>query len=74
MSSGRIAQHRNYGDIMARHEKDLRIKRTLRIFTYFLIIAVIVILFFIVKQIEKKKVPGLKPVHSSIIGSPRNVL
>ena len=66
MSSGRIAQHRNYGDIMARHEKDIRVKRILRIFTYFLIIAVVVILFFMVKQLEKKKVPNSKPVQSSI--------
>jgi hypothetical protein len=74
MSSGRIAQHRNYGDIMARHEKDLRIKRILRIFTYFLIIAIVVILFFMVKQLEKRKVPRSKPVQSSITIIPRDAV
>jgi hypothetical protein len=66
MSSGRIAQHRNYGDIMARHERDVRIKRVLRIFTYFLIAAAIVILFFMVKRIETKSTPKERPTQSSV--------
>lgn len=54
MSSGRIARHRNYGEIMARHERDVKIKRVLRVFVYVLIIAILVLLFFVVKRIEKK--------------------
>ena len=56
MSSGRIAQHRNYGDLMARHERDVKIKRITRIFTYFLLILVLIVLFFIVRRIEQKPV------------------
>jgi hypothetical protein len=74
ISSGRIAQHRNYGDIMARHEKDLRIKRILRIFTYFLIITIVVLLFFMVKQIEKKKVSRSKTAQHSVTAAPRDVI
>lgn len=66
MSSGRIAQHRNYGDIMARHERDIRIKRILRIFTYFLIVAALVILFFTVKRLENKSAPKTKSSQSSV--------
>lgn len=54
MSSGRIARHRNYGEIMARHQRDVKIKRVLRVFIYVLIIAILVLLFYVVKRIEKK--------------------
>ena len=53
ISSGRIAQHRNYGDIMARHERDVKIKRITRVFLYFIIIAVLLIIFFFVRRLEK---------------------
>lgn len=56
MSSGRIARHRNYGEIMARHERDVKVKRVIRVFIYFLIIAIIVLLYFIVMRVEKKSV------------------
>ena len=55
MSSGRIAQHRNYGDIMARHERDQKIRRIARVFTYFIIIAVIILLFYVVRVWERKQ-------------------
>jgi hypothetical protein len=54
MSSGRIAQHRNYADVMARHERDIRLKRIARTFIYFLIIAFLLILFLIVRRWEQK--------------------
>lgn len=54
MSSGRIARHRNYGEIMARHERDVKVKRVIRVFIYFLVIAIIVLLYFIVIRVEKK--------------------
>jgi large-conductance mechanosensitive channel len=61
MSSGRIAQHRNYNDIMARHEKEVRIKRIIRLFMYFLIIAFLITLFVIIKRVEeRKRVPAGK--------------
>lgn len=55
MSSGRIAQHRNYGNIMARHERDVKLKKIIRTFIYFLIIAFVVILFLMVQRIQSKK-------------------
>lgn len=61
MSSGRIARHRNYGEIMARHERDVKIKRVIRVFVYFLIIAALVLLFFIVKRVEKKDATKKSP-------------
>ncbi len=58
ISSGRIAQHRNYGDIMARHERDQKIKRIARIFTYFLIILVIILVFYAVRVWERRQSPS----------------
>ena len=55
ISSGRIAQHRNYGELMAIHERDKKIKRITRVFVYFLIVAVMVFFFFMVRRWEIKK-------------------
>ena len=54
ISSGRIAQHRNYGEIMARHEKEARINRIVRIFIYFLIILFMILMFLLVRQVQEK--------------------
>jgi len=56
MSSGRIAQHRNYGDIMERHERDVRIRRVVKAFIFFLIILALLIVFVIVSRMEEQKV------------------
>jgi pilus assembly protein TadC len=61
MSSGRIAQHRNYGDIMARHERDIKLRRISRIFIYFIIIAVLIVLFMFVRRWTKDTEPKAKP-------------
>ena len=61
MSSGKIAQHRNYGDIMSRHERDLKLKRITRIFIYFIIILVLILVFLFVQRWEEKQGPTDKP-------------
>lgn len=55
MSSGRIAQHRNYGEIMARHERDVRLKRIIKIFIYFLISVFMIIVYLLVNNWMSKK-------------------
>lgn len=55
MSAGRIAQHRNYGELMARHEREVKLKRITKIFVYFLIIAFLVIIFIMVARWEKRE-------------------
>lgn len=55
MSSGRIAQHRNYGSIMARHEREIRLKRIVKIFTYFLLIIVFILIFMLVRRIQEPR-------------------
>jgi len=50
MNSGRIASHRNYGKLMATHERDQKIRRVTRIVIYFLLIAFFIILFIMVSR------------------------
>ena len=66
MSSGRIAQHRNYGELMERHERDIRLRRIVKTFIYFLIIVALLIMFVIVRRWEEKKVDS-KPAQQSTI-------
>ena len=64
MSSGRIARHRNYSELMRQHDKDVRLKRVLRVFTYFLIILFLLILLLIVVRWEQKQRYGTSTIES----------
>lgn len=55
MSSGRIARYRNYEDLLARHERDVRIKRLSRLIVYILIIVILICTFLAVFIIKDKK-------------------
>lgn len=55
MSSGRIARHRNYGDLMARHEREQKIKRFARLITYLLLVVFLLIIFFIIIKWERQQ-------------------
>lgn len=55
MTAGNIARHRNYGDIMERHERDQKWKRMFKVFIYFLIAAFFTILLIIVVRWEQRK-------------------
>jgi len=55
MSTGRIARHRNYSELMRQHDRDTRLKRILRVFTYFLIVLFLLIILIIVMRWETKQ-------------------
>ena len=55
MNAGRIAHHRNYGELMARHEREVKIKRITKVVIYFLIIAFLLIIFIIVTRWENRE-------------------
>ena len=69
MSSGRIAQHRNYGELMARHEKEQRLKRITRMVIYFLIILFMIMVYLFVREWEKSKTEKQKTKTSLVISS-----
>jgi len=64
---------RNYGAVMQRHEEEKRVKKLVRVFGYFLVIAILIVLIVIVIRVEKKvSTPeGRKTVQSSIVQSSR---
>lgn len=45
---------------MARHERDIKLKRISRIFIYFIIIAVLILLFLLVRRWEENTQPKAK--------------
>lgn len=56
MSSGRIAKHRNYGELMERHQRDLRIRRVAIACIYILIFTCLLAMYILVKKTEKTSV------------------
>jgi hypothetical protein len=46
---------RNYGSVLKQHEEDRRIKLIIRIFTFFLIIAALILIFVVVTRWEQKQ-------------------
>ena len=56
MSTGRIARHRNYTELMRQHDRDVRLKRVLRVFIYFLVALFLVIILIIVIRWEKRSI------------------
>ena len=47
-------RYRNYNAVLKQHEADMRLKKILRVFTYFLLIAIVTILLVIVVRWEKR--------------------
>jgi Zn-dependent M32 family carboxypeptidase len=45
---------RNYGAVMEQHEKEMRLKKLLRVFTTLLVILVLIALLFFITQVERK--------------------
>lgn len=66
MSAGRIARHRNYGELLERHERDQKVKRLMKLFVYFLLAAFFIIVFIMVSRWEKRESqePNQKPTTS----------
>lgn len=67
MSTGRIARHRNYGELMARHERGMRIKRIARLITFFLLIIFLLVVFAIVVRWEKQEDKRMQQEKTSTI-------
>lgn len=59
---------RNYGSVLKQHEEGKRIKLIVRIFTFFLIIAALILLFVVVTRWEQKQEkPTQKTSYTKIL-------
>jgi hypothetical protein len=57
---------RNYGTVLERHEKEMRLKKMIRVFTYFAIILIVVMLIIILTRTADKleqESPGRTSSH-----------
>jgi hypothetical protein len=52
---------RNYSEVLHRHERDMRVKKILRVFMMFVIMLILIGLIFFLSRIEKSDAP----THSS---------
>ncbi|MFO0505875.1 MAG: hypothetical protein ACK5X6_03360 [Chryseotalea sp.] len=55
MQAGNIARHRNYGELLQRHEREQKFRRIFKLFGYFLVVGFLIILFVIVVRWEQRK-------------------
>lgn len=66
MSESHIARHRNYGLLMKRHRRDLRVRRLTIVLIYLLIIISVMMLFLVVKKDEhQRKLKESQPAESA---------
>jgi large-conductance mechanosensitive channel len=69
MSAGNIARHRNYGEILERHDREQKWKRLFKVFIYFLIVAFLLVILIIVVRWERRKVQK-KSAYEYVTPSP----
>ena len=55
ISSGRIARHRNYSELMRQHNHESKMKRVIRVFIYFLLVLFLLIILLMVIRWENKR-------------------
>ena len=68
ISEGHIARHRNYGLLMKRHRRDLRVRRLTIVLIYLLIIIAVTVLFIVVKKEEQhRNVPSSPPPVTALL-------
>jgi hypothetical protein len=63
MSTGRIARYRDYERLMARHERDQRIRRLSKLIVYVLIVVILIctLLAVYIIRTNKPKLPNTQP-------------
>ena len=54
MSAGNLQRYRNYSALMQQHEQEVKLKRIFRVFLYFIIIALLLVMLFFVLRWEQK--------------------
>lgn len=52
--SGAGHRFRNYSNVLERHERDMKIKKIIKVFTYFAVILIVVMLIIIVTRTAKR--------------------
>lgn len=70
MTTSGADRFRNYGDVLQRHEQEMRIKRIIRVFTLFAVILILVVLIVILVRVENNAA-GSSSLITAIPGAMR---
>ena len=65
ISSGKLARYKNYEHLMARHERDVRIKRLSKLIVIVLIVVILLCTFFAAYIIRYRKAHPIQPVKTT---------
>lgn len=57
-------RYKNYGSVLQQHEKEQRMKKIVKVFAFFLVIAIAILLYMIVQRWEEKKLKKEKTSFS----------
>lgn len=59
---------RNFNNVMQRHEEEMRIKKIIKVFTFFAVILIVVMLIIIISRFEKRQneKEGIKNASSKV--------
>jgi hypothetical protein len=68
MTASGTDRFRNYSDVLQRHERDMRIRKIIRVFLMFMLIIILVGLIFFLSRIEDGDIPikGKTTIRSSV--------
>lgn len=66
MSSGHIARHRNYDELMERHQRHLRIRR-IAVACIYIILLISLLAIFIVSKQKKHNPPGKPSTTTALL-------
>lgn len=72
MTTSGADRFRNYGDVLQRHEQEMRIKRIIRVFSLFAIIMIVVVLIVILVRVERRAAKDASSATHAFVLSPRS--
>lgn len=68
MTARGAERFRNYGAVLQRHEQEMRVRKIIRVFGYFLVILILVLMLVIVYRIERRVSPAKPATQQSSTG------
>ncbi len=67
MTASGADRFRNYSDVLHRHERDMRVKKIIRVFIMFMIVLMLIGLMFFLSRVEEGEIPFDKDAKSAHI-------
>ncbi len=55
LNPGRVARHRNYAELMRKHERSLKTRHLIVVLVYFIVVLIMLFISLMIIRMEKKK-------------------